>query len=217
MNRFALAAVLALVVETGIAAPFQNGDFEVGGGCGNLYDVTGTTLTGWTVSTGNIDWEAAPSCGGWAPSSGTHSLDLVGQGFGYGGIQQTFDTVPGVTYLVLFDLAGNPGLPVVKPLAVTVNGVVRNFTFDTTGRTALDMGWTTKSFTFVASSASSTISFVSDVSGLGGANNAGAALDNVRIAPTASAAEAVPLEWAHLAAMLGVALAAAVVFLRRRA
>ena len=80
------------------------------------------------------------------------SLDLVGSGAGgIGGISQTFDTVPGQTYVVSFDLAGNFGAPpVIKPLAVTVNGVTTNFTFDTTGATGTNMGWVTRSVQFTA-------------------------------------------------------------------
>jgi choice-of-anchor C domain-containing protein len=215
MNRLGVFLGLSFFCSAAWCAPFQNGDFEVGGICGNVYDVTGSGLPGWTVITGNIDWEGPPSCGGWAPSSGTHSLDLVGQTFGVGGIAQTFDTVPGTTYQVSFDLAGNYGNPpVVKPLAVTVGGVVHNFSFDTTGRSAANMGWTTQTFTFVASSATTTISFVSDVSAYGPPNNAGAALDNVRIAPLSVAS--VPLDWAQWAAALLILVAGSLVFGRRR-
>ncbi len=218
MKRMFAALAWSLATATVWAAPFQNGGFEANGVCANQFDVTGTTLPGWTVYTGNVDWEAGLACGGWAPSEGGHSLDLVGQGFGYGGIQQTFDTVPGTTYQVSFDLAGNYGAgPVIKPLRVTVGSVVQDYTFDTTGRTATAMGWTTKSFTFVADSASATISFLSDVSPSGGTLNAGAALDNVRIAPLAAATTAaVPLPWVAPGAALLLMLAALAAFARGR-
>ena len=158
-----------------------------------------------------------PSACGWQPSQGNNSLDLVGASAGgIGGIQQTFDTVPGVTYQVSFDLAGNYGAPpVIKPLAVTVNGATTNFTFDTTGRSGLNMGWTRQTLTFVAAGTSSTINFVSDVSAAGGTLNAGAALDNVAIAPLAATSSAVPLDWAQWGAML-LLLASAAWSLRRR-
>jgi choice-of-anchor C domain-containing protein len=202
------------------AAPFQNGSFEGTNPCNTFNIPVGSTLIpGWTVSVGNIDWESAPGCG-WQPSAGSNSLDLVGSGAGgIGGIQQTFDTIPGTTYQVSFDLAGNyGGAPVVKPLAVTINGVTSNFTFDTTGRSALNMGWTTHTITFVANSTSSSINFVSDLSGSGGTLNAGAALDNVRIAAPAAVAplRAVPLDWAHWLAAMLIAIAGAAIFLRRR-
>jgi choice-of-anchor C domain-containing protein len=187
MSRLASGVVLLLFFGAASAAPFQNGSFEIGGksgACTNTFNIpVGSTLIpGWTVSAGNIDWEGKPPCG-WVPSNGSFSLDLVGiAAGGIGGIQQTFDTVPGVTYKVSFDLAGNyGGLPVVKPLAVTVAGVTQTCTFDTTGRGPSNMGWTRKHFRFVAGSTSATINFVSDVSALGGLNNAGAVLDNVSV------------------------------------
>jgi choice-of-anchor C domain-containing protein len=163
------------------------------------------------VSVGNIDWESAPGCG-WVPSDGSNSLDLVGTG-GIGGIQQTFDTTPGVTYRVSFDLAGNYAAPpIIKPLAVTINGVTTNFTFDTTGKSQFNMGWTTHTLSFVAASNSSTINFVSDVTASGGTLNAGAALDNVRITPVTT----VPLSWAQWAAAALLALAGLVLVRQRR-
>jgi choice-of-anchor C domain-containing protein len=185
MGRLASGLFLLLLCGAASAAPFQNGSFERGpiGPCNTFNIPAGSTLIpGWTVSVGNIDWEGPPPCG-WLASKKNKSLDLVGDAAGgIGGIQQTFDTVPGATYRVSFDLAGNyAGLPVVKPLAVTVNGVTNNYTFDTTGKSQFNMGWTQITFRFVASSPTSTISFVSDVSGLGGLNNAGAAIDNVQV------------------------------------
>jgi len=99
-------------------------------------------------------------------SDGTHSVDLIGGGTSVGGVQQTFDTVPGATYQVWFDLAGNPGPgfpPAIKPLTVTVAGTTQNFGFDTTGKTPTSMGWATQTFTFVANGPTATINFVSDV------------------------------------------------------
>jgi len=218
-----LLATLALAGCCGSVwgAPFQNGSFEGTNPC-NTFDIpAGSTLIpGWTVSVGNIDWESAPGCG-WQPSNGSNSLDLVGQlAGGVGGIRQTFDTIPGTAYRVSFDLAGNYGAgPVIKPLAVTIDGVTSNFTFDTTGRSQFNMGWTTHTINFVASSTSTTIDFVSDVSASGGSLNAGAALDNVQVLaafPAAAAAAPVPLDWAQWAAALLLAIGGASLARRRR-
>ncbi|TMH60024.1 MAG: choice-of-anchor C family protein [Betaproteobacteria bacterium] len=187
MIRLASALFLLLLCGAASAATFQNGSFEIGGKsgtCTNTFNIpVGSTLIpGWTVSAGNIDWEGKPPCG-WLASNGSFSLDLVGiAAGGIGGIEQTFDTVPGATYKVSFYLAGNyGGLPVVKPLTVTVAGVTQTCTFDTTGKSQFNMGWTHKHFRFVATSTSTTINFVSNVSGLGGLDNAGAAIDNVNV------------------------------------
>lgn len=223
MKSAALGWLLLAIAGAASAAPFQNGSFESGSfvPC-NTFDVPvgSTVITGWTVSVGSIDWLNAPVplCG-WQASNGGASLDLVGQ-VGIGGIQQTFDTVPGTTYVLSFDLAGNYAAPpVIKPLAVTINGVTTNFTFDTTGRSINNMGWITQSITFTAASTSSTVNFVSDVRPSGGTLNAGAALDNVTVTAVGGGAAQstanIPLDWAHWAAMLSIALAGAMLMRRR--
>jgi choice-of-anchor C domain-containing protein len=212
-----LAAIAVLTLATAAhAAPFQNGSFDIGAPATFVFDIPAgsTQIPGWTVSAGSVDWITV----NWVPSNGTSSLDMVGS-LGVGGVEQTFDTVPGTTYIVAFDLAGNPGgLPVVKPLTVTVGGVSNSFTFDTTGRSGSAMGWTRQSFTFVATGATAKISFVSDVRGQGGSNNAGAALDNVTITPQAAAGPAapIPLPWAHVGAALLVLLGATGLARRRK-
>jgi hypothetical protein len=116
-------------------------------------------------------------------------------------------------------MAGNYGAPPqIKPLAVTINGVTSNFTFDTAGKNFNNMGWTTHTLTFVATSTSSTINFVSDVTASGGTLNAGAALDNVRITVSGAGVSSapIPLSWTHYAAALLIVLAAGMLFARRR-
>lgn len=78
------------------------------------------------------------------------------------------------------------------------------------------MGWTRHSLTFTASGTSSTIAFVSDVTGTG--TNAGAAPDNDTITAqgAATAAAEIPLPWAHVGAALLVLLGAAGPARRRR-
>jgi choice-of-anchor C domain-containing protein len=216
MTRFTCVGCFLLFATASWGAPFQNGSFELGppNPC-NTFNIptNDTRITGWTVSVGNIDWESAPPCG-WQASNGNNSLDLVGTG-GIGGIAQTFDTVPGKTYQVQFDLAGNYGRPpIIKPLAVTINGTTTNFTFDTTGKGQLNMGWTTHAIVFTAASASSTINFVSDVTASGGTLDAGAALDNVSIDPLATD---LPIGWAHWAAAVMLALGGLVLLRKRNA
>jgi len=184
MIRVASGMLLLVFAVCAWGAKLQNGSFELGSipNTCNVYDLPAgsTVITGWTVSVGTIDWEGPPPCG-WRASRGNNSIDLVGK-FCIGGIRQTFATTPGQAYVLRFDLAGNNGAPpVVKPLAVTINGVTTNFTFDTTGTSASQMGWVRKKIHFVAASTSSTVEFVSDVSGSGSPCNAGAAIDNVKV------------------------------------
>ena len=177
-----LSALCALgFAGVAFAAPFQNGSFEAGTLTADPCNVSlasgSTAITGWTVVQGDIDY-LTTSC--WTPSDGTRSLDLVGSG-SIGAIQQTSDTIPGATYQVSFDLAGNPSTffpPVIKPLTVTVAGTTNNYTFNTTGKTPTAMGWATQTFTFVANGPTATINFTSNV---GTSSFAGAALDNVSV------------------------------------
>lgn len=186
--RILLLLTLALLVATLVpqveAAPFQNGGFELGPSapvnfcvvCGAPYIGTFFTpfagIPGWTVTEGSIDIIFSP---GWAPSEGARSIDL--DGLSGGTLAQTFDTIPGTSYEVSFDLAANfYAGSTIKSLLVTAPGFSQIYTFDSTGSTALDMGWRTETFEFVAVGSSSSLSFDSQT------NSAfGAALDNVRV------------------------------------
>lgn len=224
MHRIVSTCAILLfgLAQLVFAAPFQNGSFEIGSPittpapCFAILPSGSTNITGWMVILGDIDW-IAPACGIQSQTDGIANLDLVGDQ-AVGGIQQTFDTVAGQTYQVKFDLNGNFGAPpVVKPLRVTVAGVVQNYTFDTTGETLGNAAsfWTTKTFTFVANGPTATIAFVSDTTGQG--TNAGAQIDNVRITVAAAPiASAVPLDWAQWAAALLIFAAAAMLYARRR-
>ena len=144
MARLLSCVILLAFAATTSGAPFQNGRFDQGSvpNTCNVFDlpVGSNVITGWTVSVGTIDWESPPPCG-WLARKQHNSIDLVGK-FCVGGIQQTFDTTPGGHYRLSFALAGNYGAPpVIKPLAVTVNGVTTNFLFDTTGKSQFNMGW----------------------------------------------------------------------------
>ena len=61
-----------------------------------------TGIPGWTVSSGSVDIIFLP---GWSASDGVRSIDL--DGLSAGTMTQTFDTTPGTTYEVNFDLAAN--------------------------------------------------------------------------------------------------------------
>jgi choice-of-anchor C domain-containing protein len=156
------------------AASFSNGSFELGPEPGEFLTLsTGSTaIPGWLVLGNSIDYIGST----WQASDGSRSIDLSGQGVGR--IEQTFDTILGTTYQVLFDLAGNPaGTPVEKLLRVAATGgTAQDYSFDTTGKTLTAMGWQTTAYSFTATSPSTTLLFTSLT------NTAfGPALDNVRV------------------------------------
>ena len=175
---------LALGRAQGPASLILNGSFEEGPAVTQFLNLPNgdTSLRGWVVTGEGVD---IVSTGYWLSSHGTRAIDLDGSArsratppYVHGGIAQTFATKPGTRYRVTFDLAGNPNqLPRVKPMRVSAAGQQTDFTFDSTGKTGKQMGWTSRSWTFTADGASTTLEFrsltVSPQTGYG------AAIDNV--------------------------------------
>jgi choice-of-anchor C domain-containing protein len=131
-----------------------------------------TSLTGWTVDAGSVDWIGEY----WQAPEGAMSVDMSGANAGT--LSQTFETTIGNTYTVSFLLSGNPaGEPVIKTLDVSATGgTVGNYTHDTTGTDLTSMVWTPETYTFLATSASTTLSFISTT-----ATAWGPAIDNVAV------------------------------------
>lgn len=163
-----------MAAGTALAAPFQNGGFEVGPDTGASFvtlSAGDTGITGWEVTGAGIDY-IGPY---WQAAEGDRSVNLSAGGAG--GIQQTFDTVAGHQYQVTFSLAGNPSNPPVKTVRVqATGGISTDYTFDINAlpSSLASMGWTTRTYIFTATGATTTLSFTS-------LNNDafGPALDNV--------------------------------------
>ena len=158
------------------ALPFQNGSFEAAAVNPGTYTTLGTgstSITGWTVSAGNIDYIGSY----WQAAAGERSIDLAGDTLG--AISQTFDTNIGWLYTVEFAMAGNTdGGPAIKRLKVVAGNEEGEFSFDQTGRSRPnDMGWAYNVFQFTADAAQTTLSF----SALNGECCYGAALDDVSV------------------------------------
>jgi choice-of-anchor C domain-containing protein len=131
-------------------------------------------IKGWTVTRAQIDYVDAY----WKAADGKRSLDLNGSP-GIGGIQQKFKTEKGKKYRVTFSLAGNPdGSGPEKKLGVKAAGKEEKFTFDTTGKSRTDMGWSTQVWEFTADDKETTLEFYSLTTDDG---NYGPALDNVSV------------------------------------
>lgn len=169
---------MAISIATGKAEAnlITNGGFESFGNppvgqIGTYLGEDGASITGWLVTGNSID---AVNTSYWPSSEGNWSLDLSGNA--PGGIQQTFLTNNGVTYLVSFDMAGNWDRNYIYTMGVDVDGVSNSYTFDRTGMGS-DMGWVTETFQFTANSDSTTLSFTdTSPSGYG---PFGPTLDNV--------------------------------------
>lgn len=173
------AALFTVIAPFAIAAPstnlIVNGGFENSAFAGAYQTLNSTTggLSGWAIEVGSVDlintyWQAA---------GGNYSLDLSGSEDGV--ISQTFATIVGQKYAVSFSMAGNPdntdSSEIVKTLQVGLAGIPL-YSFDTTGKSAANMGWETKSFQFTAAGTSSKLFFASMQD-----SPWGPALDNVSV------------------------------------
>ncbi len=171
------AAALALLPVAAMAAAFSNGSFETGTPPGSFLTLTApnsTDIANWTVSAGSVDYIGSY----WQAADGSRSLDMNGTGAGT--ITQTFDTTPGATYTVTFDLSGNPdGGPTMKVLQVSAGGSPELFYYDTAthGNTKTNMKWEAETYVFTATGPSTTLTFASQIAGA-----YGPALDNVALA-----------------------------------
>jgi len=190
-TTLAIAAFAALAPVAHAADLITNGGFENSSFSGTFQNIgAGNGLSGWTIESGSVDLINTY----WQPASGNYSLDLNGNSAAV--IAQSFATEVGKTYTVTFNMAGNTdGGGAVKYITAGVNGD-HSFTFDTTGQSRGNMGWTTQSFSFVADSTTSTLRFSGD------SRNSyyGAALDNISVA----AAVPEPETYAMLIAGLGL-------------
>lgn len=169
-----VSVIVVIFAGSSARAALINGSFETGTDPGSYTTLNpgATDITGWII-TGQIDYIGTY----WQASDGNRSLDLTG--LSAGSIQQDIDTVIGTTYIVTFDMAGNPdGLPNIKQLALEAVGVdAQTFNFDVTGCTSSNMGWQTQQWSFVASATTTTIKFTSLIGDTGW----GPALDNVAV------------------------------------
>ena len=177
---FLVLAILS--ISSASANLLTNGSFEnasINPGAGFIEVLPGqTSITGWDVVTEDVHYMGTF----WEASDGIRSIDLDGVIGSSGGVSQTFSTVAGTQYEVTFDMAGNYGnFPIIKPMSVSADGQSGDFTFDITGRSALDMGWTPMSWLFVADDTSATLQFQSLTETLGLTEGWGAALDNVSV------------------------------------
>ena len=126
----------------------------------------------WTVGGHSVDWIETY----WPAQEGLRSIDLSGSNAG--SLSETFETTIGNTYDVSFALSGNPaGPPAVRLSGVSATGWDdRAYMYDVTvnANDLTDMKWSTQTYSFVATSATTTLTFTSTTAGA-----FGPALDDV--------------------------------------
>lgn len=160
----AIPSAGVLITGPAAGAPSQegsivrNGNFErpVLPPNGQIY-FAGQAFGHWRVTRGSVDLHAKY----FVCARGRQCVDLSGGGPGT--IAQRPSALVGQSYTLGFALAGNPdGQPTVKEMLVKWQGtIIADLTFDTTGHSGQDMGWTYYSFDVTATVANPTLKFVS--------------------------------------------------------
>lgn len=148
----ASVGALAIVEATPAASAtlVANGGFQsgiVGGGAFEQVDAgDSTTITGWTVGPGNVDWIH----GYWEGSSGLtsdYSVDLSGSG--HGTIWQTITgLVSGQLYNLTFDLATNFDGPVPQSLDFSLGTIATGIVGSASTSANPNVGWASFAFSF---------------------------------------------------------------------
>ena len=176
-----LAALMSTAVTGVLAfAGVINGGFEAGAHTAAPFDTLtpgDSQLTGWTIESGSIDWIESY----WVAATGSRSIDL--NGAGPGALSQALATTVDNTYAVMFEVSGNPACgPTLKTLSVAASGAdPQAFAYDTAvaANTVSDMKWESRTYSFIATSSSSVLTFTSTSAG-----SCGPALDNVVVTET---------------------------------
>lgn len=200
MRSAAFAAALAVgaIVGSGAAQAVSivNGSFENGvefvAPFVTLTATDSTSIDGWTVTTGSIDYIGTY----WQASHGVRSLDM--NGLSAGSVSQLVTGLTaGHVYQVSFDISGNPDAgPTTKTLGVTASVSTNFYNFLIGANTLSSMNWVTQSFQFVASDSSELLSFFSATACCGTEAHPfafGPALDNVSILDRGGDPSATPL------------------------
>ncbi|AZS85982.1 choice-of-anchor C family protein [Streptomyces griseoviridis] len=170
LRTFVVAAAASVLLAgagagtASAASRFDDGSFEYPTAPQGSFTTlsAGQTIGPWRVVSGTVDHMGA---GSWQAAEGDQSVDLSGTGAG--SVAQTFTTVPGTKYTVSYALAGNSaGAPAVKTGKVLVDGQnFQDFTFDVTGKSPTAMGYVYRQLTFVATGATTTLTFASTTAG----------------------------------------------------
>lgn len=162
-GRFLGVLVSSALLASGASASLiVNGSFEQSalnpGGTWIPLGPGSTAVDGWTTFGGGVDYMGTI----WASADGIRNIDL--NNTSPGGIAQSFATVPGAVYEVTFALAANMGGgPAEKIVQVSAGASSTQFSFNYVleGSTPADPKWSYKSWSFVATGTTSTLSFAS--------------------------------------------------------
>jgi hypothetical protein len=162
MKRFALAAAVMTVATT---TPVTAADLIVNGGFEDSSEPT-TTPPGWT-NVGHSEGVITYAAFGTPVYQGLNYYDLGGFGDAFGptgdGIEQTVATLIGSLYTLSFGLSSENSAGTTI-LNVLFNGVLaQSYTQDVDGTGVFQKPFTTQTLSYLATSSSTTISFIQGV------------------------------------------------------
>ncbi|MEO7342211.1 MAG: Ig-like domain-containing protein, partial [Luteolibacter sp.] len=185
-SNVATVSINVALVSSSLLA---NGSFENGAVLGG----GATALDNWTVTGSPFGYVADASY------TSTHGLRLTvfnGAGDAFGGtISQAFATTPGATYDLNFDMGIFGAVGKKQRLQVDVTGSASPLALEELTAAAGAAQWSAKSYTFVATGSTTTLTFTDASGALGAlANNCDLLLDHVRVigaAPSNTAPTAV--------------------------
>jgi hypothetical protein len=183
-----LIVLLTLATSNACAYQITNGSFEDTSktfvGDGNKVDALPSgslQIPGWTTFNG-VPTAWIENGNPWAisASDGSFFLDLTGYGNHgtYGGVMQSFATVPGTDYIATFDIGygGNSG-GFGGPVSVLASAAGSSATFTSASGTPNPAVWNKETFSFMATSSTTELSF----KGISTAGGFYIGLDNVDV------------------------------------
>jgi choice-of-anchor C domain-containing protein len=182
-------AMVTLVLAVGQAKAGDliiNGDFSAPNAAtlpndGSVYkfiNAGNPSLTGWTVTNGSVETDVTiPTFLAPTASGNPQNLDLDGDSAGT--IAQSFATTPGQAYSLTFFYSNNPYGPGAAATVSVSDSSLNPLVITHTDAIAGSLDWQTVQVTFLASGASSTLTFASNDPA---SNTTGILLDNVSVA-----------------------------------
>jgi choice-of-anchor C domain-containing protein len=203
-----IPAVLATTAFVGLSASpawaatelVTNGGFELDVAAAPFVANT-TTLNSWTIVAGDIDHISTY----WQPHSGAQSVDLYGCTSSV--IRQQVSTVAGTDYVMNYWVSGNPDVQGVKSGSARVGSTAggtdlasQSISFDTTGKSATNMGWRLDSLAFTATGATTWIEFADSSA----SQCFGVALDDVSVMEATEVPQFSPTATLAIGSSIGV-------------